>query len=127
MTYLIRQKTTTGKKRLTGRLYKQDKLTVNNFILRKISDASDALYFVKPHMKREDSRSDIKAFHSRYENVAMQEQYVSEAKLTIETLQYRNERAITFEKFVRKLVQAVDELEKRGRGMHNAGIIDIIW
>ena len=64
---------------------------------------------------------------SRYENVAMQEQYVSEAKRTIETLQYRNERAMTFEKFVSKLVQAADELEKRGKGMHNADVVEIIW
>ena len=32
-----------------------------------------------------------------------------------------------FKKFFSKLVKAVDELEKRGRGMHNADIFDIIW
>ena len=57
----------------------------------------------------------------------MQEQYVSEAKLTIETLQYINERAMMFETFFSKLVQAVDDLEKRGRGMHNADVVEIIW
>ena len=60
-------------------------------------------------------------------NVAMQDKYVSYSTRTIETIQYRNERAMTFEKFVRKIVKAVDELEKRGRGMHNAEIIEIIW
>ena len=64
---------------------------------------------------------------SRYENVSMQEQYVSEAKHTIETLQYRNKRAMKFEKFVRKLVQPVNELGKLGRGMHNADVVVIIW
>ena len=34
---------------------------------------------------------------------------------------------MTFEKFVSKLVKTVDELEKIGRGMHNADIVDIIW
>ena len=63
---------------------------------------------------------------STYENVAMQEQYVIEANRTIETIQYRNERAMTFEIFVRKLVKDVDELEKRGRGMHNSEIVEII-
>ena len=57
----------------------------------------------------------------------MQDQYVSKAKCTIETIQYRNERAMAFEKFVSKLVKAVDELEKRGRGMHNAEVVEIIW
>ena len=32
-----------------------------------------------------------------------------------------------FEKFISKLVKAVDELEKWGRGMHNADIVDIVW
>ena len=57
----------------------------------------------------------------------MQEQYFSDANRKIDTTQYRNERAMKFTKFVRKIVKAVDELEKRGRGMHNAGIFEIIW
>ena len=111
---------------LTGRLYKQDNLTVNNIILRNIADASDAFTYVKPYIKKDDGRTDIKALRSKYENVAMQEQYVIEAKHTIDTIKYRNERATTFEKFVRKIVKAVGGLEKRGRGMHNADIVEII-
>ena len=112
---------------LTRILYNQDNLTVNNIILRNIADASDAFTYVKPYIKKDDGRTDIKALRSRYENVAMQEQYVSDAKRTIETIQYRNKISRTFEKFVRNLVKAVDELEKRGRGMHSADIVEIIW
>ena len=111
---------------LTGRLYKQYNLPVKNIILRNIADASDAFTYVKPFIKKDEGISDIKVLRSRYENVAMQEQYVSEAKCTIDTLQYRNERAMTFEKFVRKLVHVVDEQEKRDRGMHNVDVVDII-
>ena len=57
----------------------------------------------------------------------MKDQYVSEANRKIETIQYRNERAMTFEKFVRKIVKDFDEVEKRFRGMHNAEIVEIIW
>ena len=77
---------------LTGILYKQDNFTVHNIILRNISDASDAFTYVKPYIKKYDVRTDIKALRSRYENVAMQEQYVSKARRTIETIQYINER-----------------------------------
>ena len=65
---------------------------------------------MNPYIKKDDGRADIKALRSRYKKIAIQEQYFSEAKHTIETLQYRNERALTFENFVSKLVQAVDEL-----------------
>ena len=57
----------------------------------------------------------------------MQDLYVSESKCKIETFQYRNERAMTFENFVRNLIKAVDELEKRGRGSHNSDIFETMW
>ena len=97
---------------LTRRLYKQDNLTVHNIILRNIDDESDAFTYVKLYIKKDDVRADIKALCRRYENVSMQDQYVSKAKCTIETLQYRNKREMTFEKKFSEIIQAVDELEK---------------
>ena len=111
---------------LTGELYKQDNLTVHNIILHNIADTSDAFTYVNPYIKKNDGRTDIKALRSRYENVAMQEKYVSEANRTIDTMQCRNEIAMTFKKFVSKLVKSVYELEKRGRGMQNADVVGII-
>ena len=99
----------------------------HNIILRNISYTSYSFTYVKPYIKKEDGITDIKALRSRYENVAMQEQYVSKAKRTIETIQYRNEREMMFVNFFSKLVKAVDELEKQGRGMHNADIVEIVW
>ena len=84
---------------LTRRIYKHDNLTVNNIILRNIADTSDTFTYVKQYIKKDNGRTDIKALRIRYENVAMQEQYVSEAKRKIETIQYRNKRVMTFEKF----------------------------
>ena len=72
----------------------------------------DKFAYVKLYIKKDDDRTDIKAFRSRYENVVMQEQYVSETKRTIETILYRKEREMTFETFVRNLVKTVGELEK---------------
>ena len=53
--------------------------------------------------REDDGRKDIKALRGRYENAAMNEQYVNEAKKTLETVAYRNERAMKFEKFVANL------------------------
>ena len=64
---------------LTWILYKQYNLTLHNIILRNIADASDAFSYVKPFIKKDYGRADIKALRSRYENVDMQEQYVREA------------------------------------------------
>ena len=93
-----------------GSAYYKDKLTVHNIIIRNISNRSDAYTYVKPHIKREDGRRDIKALRGRYENAAMNVQYANKAKKTLETVAYRNERATKFEKFVAKFTQEVDEL-----------------
>ena len=95
---------------LTGRTYKQDTITVHNIILRNIADT---FTYVKPYIKNDNGRADIKALHSRYEIVAMKEHYVSKGKRTIETIQYINKRAMKFEKFVSKLVKAGSEKKTR--------------
>ena len=57
----------------------------------------------------------------------MHEQYVNKCKRNIETVAYRNERSMKFEKFVAKFTQAGDELENRNRGLHNYDVVDITW
>ena len=61
--------------------------------------SKDELTYVKPYIKKNDGRTDIKSLRSRYENVATKEQYVSKIKRTIETIQYINKRATTFKCF----------------------------
>ena len=70
---------------------------------------------------------DVKELCTRYDNVAMQEQNINEAKRTLESMTYRNERAMQFKKFVAKFVKAVDALYKHDRSMHNADVVDLIW
>ena len=114
--------------RLTrGNAYLQDKLMLHNIIPHNIADGSDDFTYVKPYIKKYDGRLDIQALRGRYENAAMHEQSINEAKRTVETLTCRNERALKFEKFVAKFVKAVDELDKRNRGLHNADVTDMIW
>ena len=85
---------------------------MHNIILCNIADTLDAFTFVNLYINKDDGRTDIKVLRSKYENVAMNDQYVIKSKRTIETIQYRNERAMTFETFFGKLVKAADELEK---------------
>ena len=64
---------------LTMRLYNQDNLTVHNIILRNIADTSDAFTYVKPYIKKDNGRTDIKALCSRNGKVVIQEKYVIKA------------------------------------------------
>ena len=110
-----------------GNAYLQDKLTVNNVIIHNIADGSDAFTYVKLCLKKDEGILGIQSLRGRYENAAMHEQYINEAESTLETLTYRNERALKFEKFVDKFAKAVDELDQINRGLHNADVVDIIW
>ena len=109
-----------------GSTYDQYKLTVHNIIIQNISNGSDAYTYIKPRIKRDNGRIYIKVLRGRYENATMCEQYVNKANRVIETVVYRNERAIKFEKFIAKFTQAVDELEKRNWGLYNSEVVDLI-
>ena len=93
--------------------YDQDKLTVHNIIIQNIDNGSDTNTYVKPHIKRDNGRRDIKALRGRYKNTATNEQYVNKVNRTIETEANRNGRAIKFDKLLYKFTQGVDESEKR--------------
>lgn len=111
----------------TGAKFKTDALTVHNIITRNISEASDAYTYIKPRIKKNNGRLDIIALKERYENKAMHETCINEAKKVLQTITYRNERAMKFEKFVANFQKAIDDLERYGRGMHDADIVDMIW
>ena len=112
---------------LNGTSFTQDALAVHNLILRNIADNSNAYTYVKSIIRNNNGRRDIRALRARYENTAMQETHVNDAKKTLSLLTYRSERAMTFEKFVAKFQKAIDDLEKHGRGMHNKDIVDMLW
>ena len=57
----------------------------------------------------------------------MHDKYANEANRNLENVAHRNERTVKFDMFVAKFTQAVDELEKRNRGLHNADFVDLIW
>ena len=99
---------------------------VHTIILRNIADASDAFTYVKPYIKKDDGRYYIQALRSRYENVAIQEQYVSKAKRTIETIQY-GKNGNDVQMFCQQARQSCQRTRKLGRDMHRYEIVEIIW
>ena len=112
---------------LTGPKYIQDSRMVHQIILRNIAEDSDAYTYIKPNINKNNGRVDYEALCMRYDSHASRETRINEAKRTIQTLQYRNERSMPFERFVDKFQRAVDDLETGGRPMHNDDIVDALW
>ena len=74
-----------------GNTYSLDTLSVNGVILRNIAENSDAYTYVKTNIRLYDGRVDIKALKARYENPAMQDIHINEAKKTLANISYCNE------------------------------------
>ena len=55
---------------------KIDALAVQNIITRNISENSHAYTYIKPKIKKNNGRIDIKALWARYHNLAMQDMYI---------------------------------------------------
>ena len=112
---------------LTGPEFNIDKMTVHQIILRNVAEDSDAYTYLKPRIRDENGRTDIKALRLRYENQATQQEKINEANRILETLVYKNERAMSFELFSSKLQGAVDTLQECGRTPHDGDIVDRLW
>ena len=112
---------------LNGPEYNIDKKTVHQIILRNVGEDSDAYTYLKPRIDQEDGREDIKALFNRYDNQATQQERINTANRTLDTMVYKNERAMSFELFSSKIQEAVDDLEDCGRAPHDGDIVDKIW
>ena len=90
--------------------YRVDTLAVHGVILLNIAESSDMYTYVKTNIRLDNCRVDTKTLRARYENPAMQDMYINEAKKTLTNIVYRNERSMTFEKFVATFQKAIDDL-----------------
>ena len=112
---------------VTGRDFIQDSKTVHTIILKNLSEDSEAYTYIEAKLVQQNGRIDIKSLKDRYANAAADDVLGNEAKGTMKNLVYKNERAMTFEKFQEKFKKAINDLDKAGRPLNPADIIDEIW
>jgi hypothetical protein len=70
---------------------------------------------------------DWQALCERYENEATIQARVNQANKTWEMLVHKNERAMSFEAFSKKLTKALQCFDNAGRAKHDGDVIDWIW
>ena len=112
---------------LSGLDYEADRKTVHLFILNNVNEDSDAHAYIYPLVGKNDGRKDWKALKDRYENEATVQARVNQANKTWEMLVYKNERALSFEGFCRKLTKTLQDFDKAHRPKHDGDVIDWIW
>jgi hypothetical protein len=112
---------------LTGLDYDADRKTVHLFLLNNISEDSDAHAYIHPLVSRNNGRLDWQALCERYENEATIQARVNQANKTWDMLVYKNERAMSFEAFSKKLTKALQYFDNAHRAKHDGDVIDWIW
>ena len=116
-----------GASPITGREFVQDARTVHNIVLKNLSDNSEAYTYIENSLEDQDGRVDILALRARYANKSADDVLGNEAKGSFQRLVYKNERAMSFEKFQEQFLKAINDLDKAKRPMNSADIIDAIW
>ena len=112
---------------LSGPEYTIDRQIVHAIILRNVAEDSDAYTYIKPNICREKGRLNMISLKGRYENQATNQERINEANRILDTLVYKNERALTFELFSSKIQGAVDALVDCNREPHDGDIVDKLW
>ena len=107
--------------------YDADRKTVHLFLTNNISEDSDAHAYIHPIMSRNNGRRDWKALIERYENEATTQARVNQANKTWDMLVYKNEQAMTFEAFSKKLTKALQYFEQAGQAKHDGDVVNWIW
>ena len=57
----------------------------------------------------------------------MQDMYIKKSKKPLETLSYKNERAMKFEVFNSKIQNAVNILDSYGHTIHNKDAVNLLY
>ena len=112
---------------IIGRDFKQDAKTVHNLIMKNLSENSEAYTYIENSIDEQDGRVDIIALRARYSNKSADDVLGNEAKESFRNLVYKNERAMSFEKFQERFLKSINDLTKANRPMNSADIIDEIW
>ena len=112
---------------IVGRDFKQDAKTVHNLIMKNLSENSEAYTYIENSIDEQDGRVDIIALRTRYSNKSADDVLGNEAKESFRNLVYKNERAMSFEKFQERSLKSINDLSKANRPMNSADIIDEIW
>jgi hypothetical protein len=97
------------------------------FLLNNVSEDSDAHPHIHPLVARNDGRLDWQALCERCENEAAVQARVNQANKTWEMLGHKNECAMSFEAFSKKLTKALQHFDNAGRPKHDGDVIDWIW
>ena len=61
-------------------------MAVQNIITRNTMETSHSYTYIKPKIKKNNGRIDIKSLRARHHNPEMQDMYTNESKKTFETL-----------------------------------------
>ena len=95
-----------------------DKVVLHDIITRNISETLHTYTYINPNIRKNNRCVCMESIKARYQNPVMQDMYINKAKLSLENISYKSERAMKFEIFSGKFQNAVNVLETYGHGIY---------
>ena len=111
---------------LEGVVYKTDSRKVHQLI-HGLVQGEVAEAWIKPKEKKQDGRTDYKALKAHYGGEGNKSVRIKEAEVLRTTLHYKNERAMSFEKFLTNMQAMFTGFEDNGEYMTEAQKIRLLF
>ena len=104
-----------------------DAKTVHNIICINISKDSVTYTWIIPHLNERNGRLDMVDLRGHSSGEVTYQVLGGQATVNFDKLFYRSEGQMSFEAFVTKFTNAINDKEKAGRTMIDPYIVDAIW
>ena len=104
-----------------------DAKTVHNIICINIAEYSDAYTWIKPRLNDRNGILDMVDWMVHFSVNIADQVLGGQATVNSDKLFYRSERQMSFEAFVAKFTNAINEKERYGSTMSDPDIVDTFW
>lgn len=111
---------------LTGLVFKTDARKVHQLI-HGFVQGEIAETWIKPTERRQNGRIDFQALHAHYGGEGNKSVRIKEAEVLRTTLTYKNERTVSFEKFLTSMQAMFTGFEDNGEVLSNAQKIRLLF
>ena len=111
---------------LSGTAYEHDSLQVHEMLIN-FTTGQPSHAWIKSVEKYEDGRRSMNALREHFEGKGNATRNLAEANRIRDTLYYKNERSLSFEKFLNKMQEMFNIYAKEDQDLSEKGKIDILF
>ena len=115
-----------SKAKLSGPHFEADAKHVHQIIMT-LTIGENAEQWLKEHMKKANGRLDMESLRNHFRGAGNKSRRIAEATRLMETLHYRNEKALAFNVFISKAKKMFNIFDECGEGLQETRKLRFLW